>query len=110
MLIVALIFGALCGLPLLIGIWLPDVITAPQKVLAEQRLATGHSFQVIQYWNRVDFYTTALVHTDATGKMETYVLDGDDSKTWSVPMVIDETRRTASVTLKGGRVRKVDWR
>jgi hypothetical protein len=108
-LIVGLLFGAVLGLPLLIGIWLPDVISAPQHTLAEQRLATGHSFRVIQYWNRGDFYNTELLHTSPDGTVATHVLDADDDKSWSVPLVVDEAHKTVTVTLGGGRVKKVDW-
>jgi len=108
--IVGLVFGALLGLPLLIGIWLPDVISAPQHTLAERRLASGHSFRVIQYWNRGDFYNTELLHISPDGTVETHVLDADDSKSWSVPLTVDEQRKTATVTLGGGRVKKVDWK
>ena len=109
LLIVGVLIGALLSLPLLIGIWLPDVISAPQHTLAEQRLASGHSFRVIQYWNRGDFYNTELLHTLPDGTVETHVLDADDSKSWSVPLVVDEQHKTATVTLGGGRVKKVDW-
>jgi hypothetical protein len=109
LLIVGLLFGALLGLPLLIGIWPPDVISAPERTLAEQQLASGHSFRVIQYWNRGDFYNTELLHTLPDGTLETHVLDADDSKSWSVPLMIDEQRKSVAVTLSGGRVKKVDW-
>lgn len=108
LLIVGLLLGALLGLPLLIGIWLPDVISAPEHTLAEQRLASGHSFRVIQYWSRDDFYNTELLHTSPDGTAETHVLDGDESKSWSVPLVVDEQHRTVAVTLGGGRVKKVN--
>ena len=110
LLIVGLLFGAVFGLPLLIGIWLPDVISARRQTLAEQQLASGHSFRVIQYWNHCDFYNTELLHTFPNGVVETNVLDGDDSKSWNVPLLIDEQRRTATITLGGGRVKKVDWK
>ncbi|MFN0069755.1 MAG: hypothetical protein ACKVYV_19225, partial [Limisphaerales bacterium] len=58
MLVVGLLFGALFSLPMLLGVWLPDVLTTREHVLAEQRLTGGHSFKVVQYWNRVDFYST----------------------------------------------------
>jgi hypothetical protein len=109
LLIVGLLFGAVLGLPLLIGIWLPDVISAPEHTLAEQRLASGHSFRVIQYWNRCDFYNTELLHTSPDGAVETHVLDADDSKSWRVPLVVDEAHKTVTVTLGGSRVKKVDW-
>jgi hypothetical protein len=110
LLIVGLLFGTLFGLPLLIGIWLPDVISAPQHTLAERRLASGHVFQVVQYWNRIDFYSTELRVTSPDGSTETHTLDGDDSKSWRLPLVIDEQHHTATVTLGGGRARKVDWK
>ncbi|MCE2694250.1 MAG: hypothetical protein LW645_08290 [Verrucomicrobiaceae bacterium] len=47
LLIAGLLLGALFILPLLIGVWLPDVISAPEHTLAEQRLASGHSFRVV---------------------------------------------------------------
>ena len=110
LLIVGLLFAALLGLPLLIGVWLPDVISAPERTLAQQRLASGHTFRVVQYWNHVDFYSTELRVTSPDGSSETHTLDGDDSKSWRLPLVIDEQRHTATVTLGGGRVRKVDWK
>jgi len=110
LLIVGLLFGALFGLPLLIGVWLPDVISAPERTLAEQRLVSGHAFRVVQYWNHVDFYSTELRVTSPDGSTETHTLDGDDSKSWRLPLVIDEQHHTATVTLGGGRVRKVDWK
>jgi hypothetical protein len=107
--IVGLLFGALFCLPMLIGVWLPDVLTAREHTLAEQRITSGHSFRVVQYWNRVDFYSTELRVTSPDGSTETHTLDGDDSKSWPLPLSIDEQNRTATVTLGRGRVRKVDW-
>ena len=106
---VSLLLGALLSLPLFIGIWLPDVIYAARHTLAEQKLPSGHSFRVIQYWNRADFYNTELLHTSPNGVVETYLLDGDDDKSWSVPLVVDEQGKTVEVTLSGGRVKRVDW-
>lgn len=110
LLIVGLLFGALFGLPLLIGVWLPDAIGASEHTLAEQRLASGHTFRVVQYWNHVDFYSTELRVTSPDGSTETHTLDGDDSKSWRLPLVIDEQHHTATVTLGGGRLRKVVWK
>ena len=109
-LIVGLVFAALIGLPLLIGVWLPDVISASEHIVAEKRLASGHTFRVVQYWNRVDFYSTELRVTSPDGTTETHTLDGDDSKSWRLPLIIDEEQHTATVTLEVGRVRKVDWK
>jgi hypothetical protein len=106
---VVLIFGSLLGLPMLIGIWLPDVISAPEHTLAKQQLANGYSFQVIQYWNRCDFYSTELRVTSPNGSTEVFTLDGDDSKSWRLPLTVDEQHHTATVILSGGRTKKVDW-
>jgi hypothetical protein len=110
LLIAALLFGAAVGLPLLIGIWLPDVIYAPESILAEQKLASGYTFRVVQYWNHIDFYSTELRITSPNGTTETHTLDGDDIKTWRLPLVIDEKHHTATITLRGGRVRTADWK
>ena len=109
-LIVALAFGALFGLPLLIGVWLPDVITASQHTIAERQLGSGHTFRVVQYWNRSDFYSTELHVTWPDGRKKVYTLDGDDAKSWRLPLTVDEDNQTATVILGGGRVKNVDWK
>ena len=96
--------------PLAFGVWLPDVFIGREHTLAKQRLASGHAFQVIQYWNHVDFYSTELRVTCPDGSTETHTLGGDDNKSWRLPLVIDEQHHTATVTLGGGRVRMVDWK
>jgi hypothetical protein len=109
LLLVGLVLGALFAYAQRIGVWLPDVITATEHTLAEQRLASGHLFRVVQYWNRVDFYSTELRVTSPGGSIQTHTLDGDDNKSWRLPLVVDEQRHTATVTLDGGRERIVDW-
>lgn len=37
---------------LLIGVWIPDVIFAPRRVVARQTLSNGIAVQVVQYWPR----------------------------------------------------------
>jgi hypothetical protein len=95
-------------IPLQIGIWLPDVLLAPRHVLAEQRSPSGEIIRVIQYWNRVDFYSTELEFVDTDGKAQGFTLDGDDSKSWSVPLIVDWNTKIAQVTLVGGPLRTVD--
>jgi hypothetical protein len=99
----------LLGLPLVIGIWPPDIINAPRHTLAEQRLASGYLFRVVQYWNRCDFYSTELHVTSPDGRTEVHTLDGDDNKSWRLPLTVDEPHHTATVTLGGGRVKTVRW-
>ena len=110
LLICSLVLAAAFGLSLLIGVWLPDVIYAREHILAEQRLPSGHLFRVVQYWNHVDFYSTELRVTSPDGRTQVQTLDGDDNKSWRLPLVIDEQHHTATITLGGNRVRTVDWR
>ncbi len=96
-------------LPLALGIWLPDVMGNRKHTLASAALTNGYAFRVVQYWNHVDFYSTELHVTSRDGRTEVHTLDGDDSKSWRVPLVVTEQGRTATVILGGGRVKKVDW-
>lgn len=100
---------ALWLLGLLVGVWLPDVMFAPRRTIASASLTNGYNFRVIQYWNRVDFYSTELHVTGPDGRPEVHTLDGDDNKSWSVPISVDEQRRVVSVTLGGGRVKTVKY-
>lgn len=108
-LVLCTLFAALWLLGLSLGVWLPDVFLAPRSTLARASAASGYSFQVIQYWNRVDFYTTELHVVSPTGTATAHVLDGDDSKSWRVGLRVDETNRLVLVTLGGGRERKVRY-
>ena len=96
-------------LPLAVGVWLPDVVSARRNVLAKQQLTNGYSFQVIQYWNHVEFYSTALVVVSPDGSNKIHILNGDDSKKWRMQLAIDEQKRTATVLSRGRAVRVVDW-
>ena len=110
LLVAGILLVSFFGLQLLVGVWLPDVFGSADHTLAEQRLASGQLFRVVQYWNHVDFYSTELRVTSPDGRTETNTLDGDDSKSWRLPLVIDESHHTATVTLDGGRVKTVDWK
>jgi len=96
-------------LPLLIGVWLPDAFFGGTRTLASVSLTNGYTFRVVQYWNHVDFYSTELHVTTPDGHTEIHTLDGDDAKSWRVPLTVDEPGRVASVTLSGGRLRTVNW-
>ncbi|HEX2853384.1 MAG TPA: hypothetical protein VHO24_09105 [Opitutaceae bacterium] len=89
--------AAVLLLPLLIGIWLPDVFIDRTYVLAEAASSDGTQFRVEQFWNHTDFYTTNLQVIYPEGAVTTHPLDFDDDKSWSVPLVIDEKRRTVTI-------------
>jgi hypothetical protein len=97
------------GFPLLVGVWLPDVFIDRIHTLADQRLGSGHSFRVIQYWNHGDFYNTEFQHTGPDGAVSREVLDGDDSKRWRATLTVDEHTRRATVALRGRKERNFTW-
>lgn len=96
-------------LALLTGVWLPDVFSGARHTLAAATLPSGHSFRVLQYWNHGDFYSTELLVQSPDGHSKTYLLDGDDAKSWRVPLRVEEPTRTAVVTLGGNRECTVHW-
>jgi hypothetical protein len=49
LLAMAILVATVFFLPLLIGVWIPDIIAARINTLAEQRQPSGHLFRVIQY-------------------------------------------------------------
>jgi hypothetical protein len=102
------VIAAVLFLPLCIGAWLPDVFSGRAHTLASTKLADGTDFRVTQYWGG-DFYTTDLWITLPDGRRDRQVLDGDDSKSWHVPVVVDPANRTVSITLSGNRQKKIKW-
>ncbi len=108
-LIIVVLSGAGLILALQIGIWLPDLVYAAHHTLASKEMPSGHKFRVVQYWNRVDFYNTELIHIFPDGKTEVSLLDGDDGKAWEVPLSVDESNKTVRATLSDGRVRTITW-
>ena len=110
LLAVAFLFLASLALPLAVGIWLPDIVFAPKRTLAEKRLEDGRIFCVSQSWAVFDFnYQTELEHISPNGATISTVLDYDDSKSWQVPMQVDEKEKLVRVTLGRDRPRVVSW-
>ncbi|MFT3989783.1 MAG: hypothetical protein QM680_00090 [Luteolibacter sp.] len=86
--------------PLAMGVWLPDFTGKPQ-ILGRTNSADGQTFEVIQFWNRVDFYTTELVVTPAVGPPRRIAIDGDAAKGWNATISLNETQKTASIRVDG---------
>ena len=107
------IITASLGIPLFLIctfiVWPPDIITGTRHTIASLALTNGHSFTVIQYWNRSDFYSTELHHRLPDGRVVVDTLDGDDAKSWSVPLTVDEQKRVVTVTLPGRRIKTVSY-
>lgn len=92
-----------------LGVWPPDVVSLQTNTLATAKSPDGHVFRVFQYWNRVDFYSTELHVTGPDGRVVVHTLDGDDAKTWQVPILVDSNSRTVSVRLRDSREVAVKW-
>lgn len=106
---VCVLVSALWAYASSIGVWLPDVVFAPRSAIAYAKASGGYTFRVVQYWNRVDFYSTELHVISPDGSEEGHTLDGDDNKSWSVPIRVDESNRVVTVTLGGGRKKEVSY-
>jgi len=92
------------------GIWLPDVLLGTKHTLASETVPDGHSFQVVQYWNRGGFYySTEMVHKYPDGEIETMLLDADDHKTWRIPMCVDVNGKFMTAMLKDSRTYTFRW-
>lgn len=88
--------------PLLIGVWLPDVL-GREVTIQTMNLNDGETISVVQYWNYSDFYSTEARVTDATGRTAVYTLDGDDHRHWIIPIQFDYGTRTATFHFSDGR-------
>ena len=88
---------------------MPDVIYAKRHTIAEVVASDNNGFRVIQYWNRGDFYNTELLHSSPDGRTTRYVLDGDDSKSWRVPITVDVQKKEVSVILSGNRTTTIKY-
>ena len=86
--------------PLAIGVWIPD-FTGKSRIVAETVDSSGQRFQVIQFWNYVDFYTTELVVSKTDGTTSRKLIDGDSSKASRARITVDEAKRTATVEANG---------
>ena len=106
-LLAALFVGAFM-LPLAAGVWIPDFF-GTHRTLAATTSTDGHSFRVVQTWNYSDFYTTTFYTTQPDRSATDTILDGDDHKSWSVPIALDEPNRIATLTLSGGRTKTLHW-
>lgn len=105
--VAALAVGAFV-LPLAVGVWIPDFI-GTTRTLAIATSSTGYSFRVSQVWNYCDFYSTTLYITAPDGSVTEAYLDGDDEKSWRVPITLDVSNRIATVILSGERPRPIHW-
>ena len=84
---VCLLLGALVW-PFVWGVWPPDIFTGRTVVLSAATSQDGHRFQVVQYWNYSDFYTTELEDLAPNGELTIAQIDSDDKKQWSCKLQV----------------------
>lgn len=96
------------GLPLVYGVWLPDVF-GKLHTLCSAQTSSGHQISIVQYWNHVDFYTTEARVTAPGGATSIFLIDGDASKSWGATLEIDPSEKGATYTLPNGRVGTFTW-
>lgn len=95
-------------LPLIYGVWLPDVF-GKQHTLCSATTKSGHSVSIVQYWNHVDFYTTEARVTSPGGVTTTTLIDGDAAKSWSATLEIDPSQTSATYRIPNGRTATITW-
>jgi hypothetical protein len=95
-------------LPLVIGVWLPDLAGKPHT-LCSAISASGHRVSIVHYWNHVDFYTTEARVTSPAGVTSIALIDGDASKTWGAALEIDPSQPRATFWLPNGRTGEITW-
>ena len=105
--ITSLAVGAIF-LPLTQRVWIPDFL-GTRRTLATTDASSGYSFCVTQEWNFGDFYNTSLWITAPNELAKEFLLDADDGKRWTVPIEIDESTRTAKVSLGGRGPKVIHW-
>lgn len=79
-------------------VWIPDMISPRASVLASGSTQSGHRFQVVQYWNGADFYTTELEDMNPSGQLTVAQINWDDMKQWSCTMKVVEAEKKVVVT------------
>ena len=74
-------------------VWVPDIVSGRITILASAVSPSGHTFQIVQYWNGSDFYTTELEDRGPDGQLHIAQIDWDDNKHWSCAVNLIEAER-----------------
>ena len=91
-------------------VWLPDVFLPRAHVLAAASSGDGHRFQVVQYWNGSDFYTTEVEDLRPDGQLAVAQIDWDDNKHWSGTIQVVESDKKLVITFpRDSRVFEYRW-
>jgi len=96
--IVVILFGLISRV-----VWLPDVWSDKEVIVARLKVADEEFVELTQAWAG-DGYLTAVRHCLPSGLKLTAVGDGDAAKAWSARM--EQNTNTVSVRI---RYNKEDW-
>lgn len=64
-------------------VWPPDMVRSEKRIVASFTSKSGDMFEVIQWWNKSDFYSVELRHKDTNGKTYECLVDPDSPKWWT---------------------------
>lgn len=64
-------------------VWPPDVIKPGKRIVASFTSKSGDVFEIVQWWNKTDFYSVELLHRDTNGKTYNCLVDPDSPKWWT---------------------------
>jgi uncharacterized protein YndB with AHSA1/START domain len=79
-------------------------------VLATASSLDGHQFQVVQYWNGSDFYTTEVEDLRPDGQLAVAQIDWDDNKHWSGAIRVVNPEQKLVITFpRDSRVFEYRW-
>lgn len=93
----AIILGAWAlAKPLL---WVVDILTGRERIVAKQQLPNGGRIEIFQYWND-DFYNLSLRNITEDGTQYECVIDPDCFRITSCKIEVDATRAEATITAK----------
>ena len=84
-------------LPLTQGVWIFDFSGKPR--LIAKASYDEYRFEVVQYWNHVDFYTIELLVIQPDGTIKRNIINEDSKRSRIAAIAFDSKRRIATVSV-----------
>jgi hypothetical protein len=103
-----IILGCVLALALMFAIsrliWIPDLWRQGRRVVHAFEDRDGNKYQVMEWWNRVDFYSVEFVHSCSNGATHTALIDSDASKWWSCEIALSKTNQDLIVVTRNKNI------
>jgi len=64
-------------------LWPLDLINPKERTVGSVVSGSGDQLEVVQWWNKTDFYSVVLRHKNPSGETYEMVVDPDSPKWWS---------------------------